>query len=181
MAYDNGDYFRFDRDRLREYHHREDKEPFAHKGNNPGVHRSGLFTELFPAEISRQLKTFVGKKDCLVQFFPDTLVQDRLCDAILVNDSIKGRIVPNHTLYIRHPRRMPLYRETENNPGHLGSQTVTVKYSGNDTDTKFPSDYFGETNLLKKLWRNIPPIPRRHLCILRPGRTKKSGVFPQMG
>ena len=149
MAYDNGDYFRFDRDRLREYHHREDKEPFAHKGNNPGVHRSGLFTELFPAEISRQLKTFVGKKDCLVQFFPDTLVQDRLCDAILVNDSIKGELSRTILYTFDTHDGMPLYRETENNPGHLGSQTVTVKYSGNDTDTKFPSDYFGETNLLK--------------------------------
>lgn len=149
MAYDNGDYFRFDRDRLREYHHREDKEPFAHRGNNPGVHRSGLFTELFPAEISRQLKTFVGKKDCLVQFFPDTLVQDRLCDAILVNDSVKGELSRTILYTFDTHDGMPLYRETENNPGHLGSQTVTVKYSGNDTDTKFPSDYFGETNLLK--------------------------------
>lgn len=73
MVYDNGDYFRFDRDRLREYHHREDKEPFAHKGNNPGVHRSGLFTELFPAEISRQLKTFVGKKIVSYNFSPTRL------------------------------------------------------------------------------------------------------------
>ena len=127
----------------------KDKEPFAHKGNNPGVHRSELFTELFPAEISRQLKTFVGKKDCLVQFFPDTLVQDRLCDAILVNDSIKGELSRTILYTFDTHDGMPLYRETENNPGHLGSQTVTVKYSGNDTDTKFPSDYFGETNLLK--------------------------------
>ena len=93
MAYDNGDYFRFDRDRLREYHYREDTEPFAHRGNNPGAHRSGLFTELFPAEISRQLKSFVGKKDCLVQFFPDVAndVYDGTSAIMLSGESAAGK------------------------------------------------------------------------------------------
>lgn len=70
MVYDNGDYFRFDRDRLREYHHREDKEPFAHKGNNPGVHRFGTVHRTFPAEISRQLKTFGREKRLSRTIFP---------------------------------------------------------------------------------------------------------------
>lgn len=148
MAYDNGNYFRFDRARLREYHYTDNPEPFVCRENNPGVHRSGLFAELFPAEISRQLSAFLGKKDCKVSFFPDTLVQNRRCNAVLVSDSLRGEPI-RIVLYTFDPQNgLPLYRETENNPGHLGSQTVVVQY-GECCDKKpFPTEYFGEQQLL---------------------------------
>lgn len=148
-AYDNGHCFRFDRNRLREYHHDANPEPFARQGNSPGIHRSGLFTELFPAEIARQLRDFCGKADCRVDFFPDTTVQGARCQAILVTDSARGEVART-ILYTFDPdTRLPLYRETENNPGHLGSQTVVVRYEASDTDTRFPPDCFGEERLLR--------------------------------
>ena len=147
-AYDSGNYFRFDRGRLREYHHSDNPEPFVARESNPGVHRSGLFTELFPAEIAKQLTAFIGKKDCRVGLFTDTLVQNRRCDAVVVSDSLRGepmRIV----LYTFDPQSgMPLYRETENNPGHLGSQTVVVSYRVSDDKVTLPPEYFGEQQLL---------------------------------
>ena len=147
-AYDNGHCFRFDRNRLREYHHDANPEPFVRQGNSPGIHRSGLFTELFPAEIARQLNDFKTKADCRVQFFPDTTVQGARCQAILVTDSARGEVART-ILYTFDPdTRLPLYRETENNPGHLGSQTVVVRYEASDTDTRFPPDCFGEERLL---------------------------------
>ena len=87
-AYSRGDCFRFDRNRLREYHNESNPEPFARHGNYPGIHRSGLFAELFPAEIARQLREYRQRPDCRVQFFPDTLVQGTRCDAILVTDGL---------------------------------------------------------------------------------------------
>lgn len=148
-AYDNGHCFRFDRNRLREYHHDANPEPFVRQGNSPGIHRSGLFAELFPAEIARQLRDFCGKADCRVDFSPDTTVQGARCQAILVTDSARGEVART-ILYTFDPdTRLPLYRETENNPGHLGSQTVVVRYDTNVTDTPFPPDYFGEKKLLR--------------------------------
>ena len=75
-AYASGHCFRFDRNRLREYHHDENPEPFVPRGRDLGVHRSGLFAELFPAEMARQLNEFRAKPDCRVLFFPDTTVQE---------------------------------------------------------------------------------------------------------
>ena len=48
VDYDHGNYFRFDRSRLREYHYSDNPDTFVPQGNNPGVHRSGLFVELLP-------------------------------------------------------------------------------------------------------------------------------------
>lgn len=148
-AYDRGDCFRFDRNRLREYHHDANPEPFARQGNSPGIHRSGLFTELFPAEIARQLNDFKTKADCRVQFFPDTTVQGDCCHAILVTDSVRGEVARTILYTFDRANSLPLYRETENNPGHLGSQTVVVRYEASDTDTRFPPDCFGEVRLLR--------------------------------
>lgn len=148
-AYDNGHCFRFDRNRLREYHHDANPDPFTRQGNSPGIHRSGLFTELFPAEIARQLNDFKTKADCQVQFFPDTTVQGDYCHAILVTDSVRGEVSRTILYTFDRANSLPLYRETENNPGHLGSQTVVVRYDTSDTDTPFPPDYFGEKKLLR--------------------------------
>ena len=148
-AYDRGDCFRFDRNRLREYHHDANPEPFVRQGNSPGIHRSGLFAELFPAEIARQLRDFCGKADCRVQFFPDTTVQGDCCHAILVTDSVRGEVARTILYTFDRANSLPLYRESENNPGHLGSQTVVVRYDTNVTDTPFPPDYFGEKKLLR--------------------------------
>lgn len=147
-AYDRGHCFRFDRNRLREYHYDANPEPFARQGNYPGIHRSGLFAELLPAEIARQLNGYRTKADCRVQLFPDTLMQGSRCLAIVVTDSMQGEVART-VLYTFDPATgLPLYRETENNPGHLGSQTVTVKYIDSETEIPFPPGYFGEEQLL---------------------------------
>lgn len=148
-AYDRGDCFRFDRNRLREYHYDANPEPFAAQGLTPGIHRSGLFAELFPAEIARQLNDFKTKADCRVAFFPDTTVQGTRCQAILVTDSARGEVARTILYTFDRANSLPLYRETENNPGHLGSQTVVVRYEASDTDTRFPPDCFGEERLLR--------------------------------
>lgn len=149
VDYDHGNYFRFDRSRLREYHYSDNPDTFVPQGNNPGVHRSGLFVELLPAEIARQLQTFGTKTDCLVQFFPDTLVQERTCHAVFIADSLKGEAIRT-ILYTFDPENgMPLYRETENNPGHLGAQTVVVRYETSEPGNPFPQGYFGEQQLLR--------------------------------
>lgn len=147
-AYSRGNGFRFDRNRLREYHYESNPEPFARHGNYPGVHCSGLFAELFPAEIAHQLREYRQRADCRVQFFPDTLVQGARCDAILVTDSVRGEVART-LLYTFAPDGLPLYRETENNPGHLGSQTVIVRYESSNAHTPFPPDHFDESHLLQ--------------------------------
>ena len=147
-AYASGHCFRFDRNRLREYHHDENPEPFVPRGRNLGVHRSGLFAELFPAEMARQLNEFRAKPDCRVLFFPDTTVQGERCHAILVTDSMRGEVART-ILYTFDPTTgLPLYRETENNPGHMGSQTIVVMSGPSRTDTRFSPDHFGEEHLL---------------------------------
>ncbi|HIY49926.1 MAG TPA: redoxin domain-containing protein [Candidatus Barnesiella excrementavium] len=147
-AYSRGNCFHFDRNRLREYHYESNPEPFARHGNYPGVHCSGLFAELFPAEIAHQLREYRQRADCRVQFFPDTLVQGARCDAILVTDSVRGEVART-LLYTFAPDGLPLYRETENNPGHLGSQTVIVRYESSNAHTPFPPDHFDESHLLQ--------------------------------
>lgn len=147
-AYASGHCFRFDRNRLREYHCDANPEPFARHGNYPGIHRSGLFAELFPAEIAHQLREYRQRADCRVQFFPDTLVQGTRCDAILVTDSVQGEVART-LLYTFASDGLPLYRETENNPGHLGAQTVIVRYESCDTNPDFPPDHFDESHLLQ--------------------------------
>ena len=75
-------------------------------------------------------------------------MQGTRCDAILVTDSVQGEVART-LLYTFAPDGLPLYRETENNPGHLGAQTVIVRYESSDTNPAFSPDHFDESHLLQ--------------------------------
>ena len=45
---------------------------------------------------------------------------------------------------------LPINKEIENNPGHIGSQTVVTHYFDNQINIDFPSDFFSEERLLRE-------------------------------
>ena len=146
IYYDSGNYYNFSNHRLREYHAEEDATPFYNKMNNknelPGIHRSGLFIEEFPMEIASQLQKSLNNPENRIQTYSDTLINNRKCNALYIDEYINGETIRSSVYIFDSESGTPIFKEIENNPGHLGSQTVTVKYLSSDIKTPFPNNFF---------------------------------------
>ncbi|WP_294179413.1 peroxiredoxin [uncultured Coprobacter sp.] len=154
IYYDSGNYYNFSNQRLREYHAEEDTAPFHDKMNNqnelPGIHRSGLFIEELPMEIASRLQRCLSNPENRIRTYSDTLINNRKCNALYIDEYINGEIIRSSVYIFDSESGTPIFKEVENNPGHLGSQTVTVKYISSDIKTPFPNNFFSEENFIEQ-------------------------------
>lgn len=154
IYYDSGNYYNFSNQRLREYHAEEDTAPFHDKMNNqnelPGIHRSGLFIEELPMEIASRLQRCLSNPENRIRTYSDTLINNRKCNALYIDEYINGEIIRSSVYIFDSESGTPIFKEVENNPGHLGSQTVTVKYISSDIKTSFPNNFFSEENFIEQ-------------------------------
>ena len=154
IYYDSGNYYNFSNQRLREYHAEEDTAPFHDKMNNqnelPGIHRSGLFIEELPMEIASRLQRCLSNPENRIRTYSDTLINNRKCNALYIEEYINGEIIRSSVYIFDSESGTPIFKEVENNPGHLGSQTVTVKYISSDIKTPFPNNFFSEENFIEQ-------------------------------
>ena len=154
IYYDSGNYYNFSNQRLREYHAEEDTAPFHDKMNNqnelPGIHRSGLFIEELPMEIASRLQRCLSNPENRIRTYSDTLINNRKCNALYIDEYINGEIIRSSVYIFDSESGTPIFKEVENNPGHLGSQTVTVKYISSDIKTPFPNNFFSEEHFIEQ-------------------------------
>lgn len=154
IYYDSGNYYNFSNQRLREYHAEEDTAPFHDKMNNqnelPGIHRSGLFIEELPMEIASRLQRCLSNPENRIRTYSDTLINNRKCNALYIDEYINGEIIRSSVYIFDSESGTPIFKEVENNPGHLGSQTVTVKYISSNIKTPFPNNFFSEENFIEQ-------------------------------
>lgn len=154
IYYDSGNYYNFSNQRLREYHAEEDTAPFHDKMNNqnelPGIHRSGLFIEELPMEIASRLQRCLSNPENRIRTYSDTLINNRKCNVLYIDEYINGEIIRSSVYIFDSESGTPIFKEVENNPGHLGSQTVTVKYISSDIKTPFPNNFFSEENFIEQ-------------------------------
>ncbi|WP_455499084.1 peroxiredoxin family protein [Coprobacter sp.] len=162
IYYDSGNYYNFSNQRLREYHAEENPAPFFNKTNKqnelPSIQRSGLFTEELPMEIASRLKKYINNPENDIHLYPDTLIDNRKCDALYIDEYMNGEIIRSAFYVFDSKSGIPIFKEVENNPGHLGSQTVTVKYISSDIKSPFSKDFFSEENLMEQKGNIISPF-----------------------
>ena len=164
VTYFDGNYFNFGTGRLREYHADENSAPFASgsSGNytTPGVHRSGLFPGELPQEIAYRLQIYKSNPAVKIEEHPDTIVDGQKVDALMIEEWGNGELMRSLFMTFDTATGLPIDKEVENNPGHIGSQTVTTRYSDGQINMDFPPDYFTEERLLRdkpdviQLYRN---------------------------
>lgn len=154
IYYDSGNYYNFSNQRLREYHAEENILPFIDNSNGinklPGIQRSGLFIEDLPMEIASRLKKCTKNPENQTRMYNDTIIDGTQCDAIYIEEYINGETIRSSVYLFDSKSGTPIFKETENNPGHLGFQTVTVDYIFSDTETPFPNGFFSEENLIEQ-------------------------------
>lgn len=162
IYYDSGNYYNFSNQRLREYHAEENPTPFYDKTNKqnelPGIQRSGLFTEELPMEIASRLKKYRDQPENHIRSYSDTLINGLRCNALYIDEYMNGEVIRSAFYVFDSEHGTPIFKEVENNPGHLGSQTVTVKYISSDTKSPFPSNFFSEENLMEQKNDIIAPF-----------------------
>ncbi len=154
MTYFDGNYFNFGNGRLREYHVDENAVPFTSRlsGNHliSGVHRSGLFPGELPQELAFRLETFKSNPTAKITEYPDTIVDGRRVDALAIEEWGSGELMRSLFITFDIDTGLPINKEIENNPGHIGSQTVVTHYFDNQINIDFPSDFFSEERLLRE-------------------------------
>lgn len=154
MTYYSGNYLSFSNNKLREYHADENVEPFRTKvlGRRTlkGVHRSGLFMEELPVEISEQLRYYRNHPQVVLRQYEDTVREGRRVDMIEADEYDRGELARSVVYVFDRADGMPVYKEVESSPGHLASQTVTTHYLAYTLNEPFPEDYFTENRLIRE-------------------------------
>lgn len=127
-AYFKGNYYKFENERLQEYHWMWDSIPFKKIDNSVGIYNSGLFAPFMPANIMASINNIMVTTGNYYKVYNDTLINNRRVNAIKLKEYIKG-ILSKEILYYTNPTSgTPLYYESLNNPNTIGEQLVTVHY-----------------------------------------------------
>lgn len=131
-AYFDGHAYSYRGERMREYHYTWDSIPFLPKGKYPkvtqGVQRTAQFTSLLPQYIAEELQRMTRDSSYSVTYIPDTLIDGKSRVAVATRFTV-GTTTGSESLYLFDPATLlPLHIETENNPGALSEQTLTVDY-----------------------------------------------------
>ncbi len=147
-AYDNGHHYRYTSGRrLQEYHMDWDSIPFiprlAGSAKAVAVQRSARFVELLPQMLAAKFKEMQADPAYTFTIHPDTTVAGkRGCVVVDMRRLIRrGAEYAQEGEYVFDGTTlMPLRIEMENNPGTIGEQTVTARYTPTDTGCERPTE-----------------------------------------
>ena len=141
-AYYAGNHYRFNGDRLTEYHFSDAPESFipavAGLNSAPGVHRSAQFVELLPSQIAANLRSIASDPQYQLSFRPDTIVDGLPRLAVVYTRQLSGETVQEAELVFDPETLLPLSQEFENNPGSLSEQSLYVKYVSSSFEPALP-------------------------------------------
>ncbi len=151
--YENGHYYRFERQRLREYHRERQPELFVQRKNKRPIQLTGLFTDLLPAEIRRTLLQLSGDSCTAMTMHADTIVYGLGCHALNITQYVQDEAVRQCLYCFDKKNAQPLFIKIENNPHGLGAQSIEAVYQHTDT-TAFPVSEISENALLDK-WGDV--------------------------
>lgn len=133
MSYFSGSYYRYDNERLKEYHWEWDSIPMMTRYLNGktiyGIQKSGLFQPLVPNQIGFTLAGMMKDSNNKIRFVPDTVFKGIKSDVIIVYETIKGEVFRESAYAFDRDTGAPVYITHDNNPGSLGEQFVTVRYA----------------------------------------------------
>lgn len=142
MSYFDGSYYRYENEKLREYHWEWDSIPMMTRYLNGrkmhGVQKSGLFQPLVPNEIGFTLSALMKDKGNKIRFTADTVFKGVKSDVITVYEMMKGEVARKSMYAFDSATGAPAYITHDNNPGALGEQFVTVQYK--DFKSVYPGD-----------------------------------------
>lgn len=131
-AYSNGNMFVFRGDRMQEYHYAQNPAIFLKSGTAaaplPGIQMRGQFSNLLPQFIANDIENAVNDHRYTWEFTPDTVVSGQNCSVFKAEMTVNGNIRREITYAFNRESHMPLFSETENNPGALAEQTILCKY-----------------------------------------------------
>lgn len=143
-----GDHYRYNGNRLQEYHMSADPEAFCpHLSGVKGVHATAQFVDLLPLSIAADIERMLADSAYRVKVYADTLVSGRRVNAIRTV-LIHSGLVAQECEYLFDPvSHLPLRIRQENSPGSISEQSVMVDYA--DVDTT-PAEALSEQALIER-------------------------------
>ncbi len=135
-AYFDGDAYRFRNNKLQEYHHSQNPEPFAtdRAGARGGVQQSAQFSEYLPQFIAQRLRDMMADTSYHFAFHPDTLVSGKLRVVVDGHKETMGYVSSEFQYVFDRQTAMPVSISLVNSPGSISEQLVDVTYSPSGTD-----------------------------------------------
>lgn len=132
-AYADGDMYQFRGQRMQEHHFAQNQHVFMPSGTGsnslPGVQMRGQFTNLLPQFIANEIEQAVADSRYNWKLTPDTTVSGELCNLFEAKMIVDGTVCKELTYGFDPATGMPLFSETENNPGALAEQTIVCRYT----------------------------------------------------
>lgn len=131
-AFFNGNHFRFNGEKIQEYHASTDSVPFnpVKYGaiNSAGVQHSAQFANLLPVSIAANIEKLMADSASTVTFIPDTIVSGKHFTAIKTISAIKGTTGSEGEYLFDSETFFPARIHLENSPGAISEQTVDVVF-----------------------------------------------------
>jgi hypothetical protein len=132
-AYFGGDHYRFSGRRLQEYHSDRDMQSMAPGGDSyRGVQNQAQFVDLLPQNLGRLFVAMSGDSAYSYDISP-VRSAGRDCLRIKGVRRVAGYDAQEFSYVLAADTYAPMEMELENNPGQVGEQTVTVRFSMSDT------------------------------------------------
>lgn len=126
-SYSDGNHFRYNDNKLQEYHFKWDSIPF--QVGRGGVQRSPQFVGLLPQMMARELRDMLADTTFTLRFVPDTVVSGRHVTAFRGVQNVRGYDGRYFDAFFDPATARPLRVSNEFNPGQISEQSVTVEYT----------------------------------------------------
>lgn len=145
-AYVDGSHYRFNDNKLQEYHFEWDSIPFqVGKG---GVQRNPQFAGLLPQLMARELRGMLADSTFTLRFVPDTVVSGRHVATLIGVQKVRGYEGRYFSALFDPDTARPLKISNEFNPGQISEQSVTVEYTYPEEGDGFITVPDGEEELI---------------------------------
>lgn len=130
-SYGDGVHFRYNHNRLHEYHYVDDPALFT--GSDGGIQSRALFVNLLPPCLGRELASYVADTACTILF-------DGKTNLLTVTRNGARSTGWEITARFDSVTGLPISIERLNNPGLPFEQLTTVKYRWDDTSAGVSAD-----------------------------------------
>lgn len=130
-SYFDGAHFRYRQgSMLQEYHYAWNPEVFVPASfASKGVQRQAQFTDILPQFIGEKLEEMASDSTYIYTYSPDSIVGGTHCAVIEGVRRTSGFDAVEFLYIFDSKTLMPVKIELDNNPGQIGEQSITVKYT----------------------------------------------------
>ena len=127
-SYFDGNYYRFNNNKMLEYHMNGDADVLA-PGGQPGngVQQRGQFVDLLPASLSAQLHAMATDPA-----YSYTLTERNGRSTVEGKYSINGETVKEFKYVFETNSALPVQLDIDTSPNLISEQNITVRYSGSE-------------------------------------------------